>query len=67
MFNCNDISKIKNDSLKKLMELRCDRLDEGGKTEQAISFNFNRIMLLLLSVIMTIIFINYKDDFNLQY
>lgn len=64
MFNCYDIQNIQNISLKKLMELRCDRIEENENI--IIKNNYNNYKVLLIILIIIFIFINNKLFFKIK-
>ena len=48
MFNCEDINKIENISLKKLLQLRCNRIDDNFKIVKEENNKFFIICFILL-------------------
>jgi hypothetical protein len=64
MFNCDDIKNIQNISLKKLMELRCNRIEINENI--IIKNNYNNYKVLLIILIIIFIFINNKLFFKIK-
>lgn len=56
MFNCKDINEIENISLKKLLQLRCNRIDDNFKIVKEENNKFF-IICFILSLLFLIFFI----------
>lgn len=56
MFNCDDINDVKNSSLKKLLNLRCNRITDFNNFKFKNKNNHNNFVIIL-AIIVFLLFI----------
>lgn len=54
MFNCKDFKSIDNPSLKKLLSLRCNRIENFVREEKNNKINYKLIILIILLLVIII-------------
>ena len=67
MFNCEDINKITNISLRKLLNLRCNRINKKSLfTYKNIikekKINNHNVVLLIFILLLVVLYIRYKNN-----
>ena len=63
MFHCNNIENVKNESLKKLLNLRCNRISKDHVfKDEIISYNMMWIIFIVLLLLVILYFSRRKNE-----
>jgi uncharacterized membrane protein affecting hemolysin expression len=64
MFHCNDIENVESESLKKLLKLRCNRINKDHIfKDEIVSYNMMWIVFVVL-LLLTTLYFSYRKIEN---